>query len=143
MDLAVIMQTEPELFEDVLKYLRGEGFNPVALSNPVSGERYYPGSHPYSKTRPVVYITVPRDERAGVKMHLRKWQAAKMGQDEKVATGVRKNAFGTLIISVGLGLLLHVLLGDVGMAVTISAIVGVVVFLFGCASEKSSEDGDD
>ena len=76
MDMAVVMQTDIAMYEHVLKFLSAEGFHPVALSNPATGERFYPGTQTYVKVRPTIYIAVPRDERRGAQIHLRKWQAA-------------------------------------------------------------------
>ena len=141
MDLAVVMQTEPEVFEHVVDRLRAEGFSPVALSDPASGERYYPGSHPYARTRAVVYIAVPPDERAGVEIFLRKLQEGEAAESKKVAAAARKDAFGALIIAVGLGVLLYVSGRQIDTVVFMSAGVGTVVFLAGCIRRNLPEDG--
>jgi hypothetical protein len=141
MELAVVMQTEPEVFEDVLDRLRAEGYHPVALSDPASGERYYPGSHPYARTRAIVYIAVPPDERAAVEVFLRKLQEGEATESKKVAAAVRKDAFVAVMASVVLGVLLYMSGRQIDTVVFMSAGVGAMVFLAGCIRRNLPEDG--
>lgn len=140
MDLPIVMKTEPETYEHVLKRLRKEGFNPIALSDPASGERYYPGSHPYSKTRPIVYIAVPSDERAAVEIYLKKWQATETEQSRNVAANVRKDAFAAFIAAVVLGVLLFVSGRQIETVVFMSTGAGAIVFLAGCIRRNLPEE---
>ena len=141
MDLAIVMQTEPETYEHVLKRLREEGFDPTALSDPASGERYFPGSHPYARTRPIVYIAVPPDERAAVEVYLKKWQAAETEQSKNIPANVRKDAFAAFIIAVVLGVLLFLSGRQIDTVIFMSTGAGAMVFLAGCIRRNLPEDG--
>ena len=141
MDFAVVMQTEPEAVDDVLEHLRAEGFGAMALTDPASGELYYPGYHPHAKTIPIVYIAVPPDERTAVEVFLKEWEAVEIEQKKKVAANVRKDAFVAVMASVVLGVLLYVSGRQIDTVVFMSAGVGAMVFLAGCIRRNLPEDG--
>lgn len=143
MDMAVVMKTEIEIYEHVLKFLVKEGFHPVALSDPGTGERFYPGTQTYVKVRPTIYIAVPRDERRGAQQHLKKWQAAKAQEDFKISAEVRKNAFRALILTLGVGLIWYVITKDAYSTVMGATTVGTIAFLAGIIKSNSPGNGKD
>jgi len=92
MDMVVVYKANPESVQTVLGLLRKEGFNPATIENPSmpailggAGEGTY-----------LISITVPREEAAGAKSVLSKWDEARQSQVEQ-ATG---KLAGPLLLSV-------------------------------------------
>ncbi len=150
MDIAVVAQMWPETYEEVLGFLRAEGLNPVALSDPDSGAHYYPdsgahyypGSQAYHRIRPVVYIAVPRDERLQAERSLSKWRQTTMAANKRIAKGVRKDAFGAFVLAAGVGALLFVLGREIEVVIMWSAGIWTVIFLGGFIRRNLPEKGD-
>ena len=92
MDMVVVYKANPESLQTVLGLLRKEGFNPATMENPSmpailggAGEGTY-----------LISITVPREEAAGAKSVLSKWDQARQSEVEQ-ATG---KLAGPLLLSV-------------------------------------------
>lgn len=140
MDTAVVMETEIEVYEHVLKFLIAEGFHPVALSNPATGERFYPGTQTYVKVKPVIYIAVPRDERRDAQSHLRKWHAARAKEDIKISADTGKIAFASLILALGAGSVWYFITGDPFNTAMGATAVGTIAFIAGIILSNSVND---
>ena len=69
MDMVVVYKANPESLQTVLGLLRKDGFHPATLENPSSAPVRSGGTY-------LISITVPRDEVAGAKSVLRKWDNA-------------------------------------------------------------------
>ena len=92
MDMVVVYKANPESVQTVLGLLRKEGFNPATLENPSmpailggAGEGTY-----------LISITVPREDAAGAKSVLSKWDEARQSEVQQ-ATG---KLAGPLLFSV-------------------------------------------
>jgi hypothetical protein len=89
MDSVVIYKATPDSLQTVLGILRKEGFNPATLENPGVAPVRTGGTY-------LISITVPRDEVAGAKSVLRKWDQAQQSEIEKATSRLA----GPLIFSV-------------------------------------------
>ena len=89
MDMVVVYKANPESLQTVLGLLRKEGFNPATLENPGLAPVRSGGTY-------LISVTVPREEAAGAKSVLRKWDQAHESQ-VKQTTG---KLAGALIFSV-------------------------------------------
>jgi len=92
MDMVVVYKANPESVQTMLGLLRKEGFNPATLENPSmpailggAGEGTY-----------LISITVPREDAAGAKSVLSKWDEARQSEVQQ-ATG---KLAGPLLFSV-------------------------------------------
>ena len=79
MDMVIIYKANPESLQTVLGLLRKEGFNPATLENPGLAPVRSGGTY-------VISITVPRNEAAGAKSVLRKWDEARQSEIEKTTS---------------------------------------------------------
>ena len=89
MDSVVVYKANPESVQTVLGLLRKEGFNPTTLENPGLAPIRTGGTY-------LISITVPRDEVAGAKSILRKWDQTQQSEIEKATSKLA----GPLIFSV-------------------------------------------
>jgi hypothetical protein len=88
-DMVVVYKANPESVETMLGLLRKEGFNPEMLENINPASLRSGGSY-------LISITVPRDEAAGAKSVLKKWDDAQQSEVKKTTS----NLAGPLIFSV-------------------------------------------
>jgi len=89
MDSVVVYKANPESLQTVLGLLRKEGFSPAALENTNPAQVRSGGTY-------LISITVPRDEAAGAKSVLRKWDEARQSEIEKTT----KKLAGPFLFSV-------------------------------------------
>jgi hypothetical protein len=89
MDSVVVYKANPESLQTVLGILRKEGFNPATLENPGLAPIRTGGTY-------LISIAVPRDEVAGAKSVLRKWDDTQQSEIEKATNKLS----GPLIFSV-------------------------------------------
>jgi hypothetical protein len=89
MDVVVVYKANPESLQTLLGLLRKEGFNPATLENPSSVPVRSGGTY-------LISVTVPRDQAAGAKSILSKWDEARQSE-VKQTTG---KLAGALIFSV-------------------------------------------
>jgi len=89
MDMVVVYKANPESVQSVLGMLRKERFHPATLENPSSAPVRSGGTY-------LISVTVPRDEAAGAKSVLRKWDEARQSE-VKQTTG---KLAGPLLFSV-------------------------------------------
>jgi hypothetical protein len=89
MDVVVVYKANPESLQTVLGLLRKEGFNPATVENPSSTLVRSGGTY-------LISVTVPRDQAAGAKSVLRKWDEVRQAE-VKQTTG---KLAGALIFSV-------------------------------------------
>jgi hypothetical protein len=88
MDMIVVYKANPESLQAVLGLLRKEGFNPATLENPGLAPVRTGGTY-------LISVTVPRDEVAGAKSVLRKWDQTQHSEIEKTT----KKLAGPLLLS--------------------------------------------
>jgi len=88
MDMVVVYKANPESLQAVLGLLRKEGFNPATLENPGLAPVRTGGTY-------LISVTVPRDEVAGAKSILRKWDQTQHSEIEKTT----KKLAGPLLLS--------------------------------------------
>ena len=123
MDIVVVYKVNPESLQTVLGLLRKEGFNPATLENPSSGA-VLSGA---GKATYLISITVPRDEAAGAKSVLRKWDETRQSE-VKQTTG---KLAGPLLFSVMVVVVLAVIflfLGILWDNVPLLFVIWLVVF---------------
>ena len=89
MDVVVVYKANPESLQTVLGILRKKGFNPATLENPGLAPVRSGGTY-------LISVTVPREEAAGAKSVLSKWDQARQSE-VKQTTG---KLAGALIFSV-------------------------------------------
>jgi len=120
MDMVIVYKANPESVQTVLGLLRKEGFNPTTLENhglaPVrSGGTY------------LISVTVPRDEAAGAKSVLRKWDKTRQSEIETTT----KKLAGPLLFSVTVVAVLTIIflfLGILWDNVPLLFVIWLVVF---------------
>ena len=120
MDFVVVYKANPESVQTVLGLLRKEGFHPATLENPSSAPVRSGGTY-------LISITVPRDEAAGAKSVLRKWDEARQSEI-KQTTG---KLAGPLIFSVMVVAVLAIIFLFFGIllnAVPLLFVIWLVVF---------------
>ena len=79
MDNVVVYKANPESLQTVLGMLRKEGFNPATLENPGLAPVRTGGTY-------LISVTVPREEAAGAKSVMRKWDEARQLEIEKTTS---------------------------------------------------------
>jgi hypothetical protein len=89
MDVVVVYKANPESLQTVLGLLRKEGFNPATVESPSSTLVRSGGTY-------LISVTVPRDQAAGAKSVLRKWDEVRQAE-VKQTTG---KLVGPLLFSV-------------------------------------------
>jgi hypothetical protein len=120
MDMVVVYKANPESIQAVLVLLRKEGFNPATVENPGSTLVRSGGSY-------LISITVPRDEVAGAKSVLSKWDEARQSEI-KEATG---KLAGPLLLSamiIGVLTIIFLFLGILWDNVPLLFVIWLVVF---------------
>ena len=101
--MAVVYKTDGVSYEHLVAMLQAQGYDAVALSDPHSGALYFPGSHPYARTAPIVYIAVPGDQRTGAEIALKKYLHESAKRVSKIAgntprDAIKASACGLLVI---------------------------------------------
>ncbi|HUT44852.1 MAG TPA: hypothetical protein VMX36_01155 [Sedimentisphaerales bacterium] len=76
MDMVVVYKANPESVQTVLGLLRKEGFNPATMENP-SMPAILGGAEEGTY---LISITVPREDAAGAKSVLSKWDEARQSE---------------------------------------------------------------
>ena len=122
MEMVVVYKANFESLQTVLELLRKEGFNPTTLEDrglvPVrSGGTY------------LVSITVPRDEAAGAKSVLRKWDQANQTEIEQTTRKLAGPLQLSIMVVIGLTIIflfLGILLNNVPLLFVIWLVVFAV-----------------
>jgi hypothetical protein len=120
MDSVVVYKANPDSLQTVLGILRKEGFNPATLENPGLAPVRTGGTY-------LISITVPRDEVAGAKLVLRKWDQARQSEIEKATSKLA----GPLIFSVmviAVLIIIFLFLGILWDNVPLLFVIWLVVF---------------
>ena len=120
MDNVVVYKTNPESLQTVFGLLRKEGFNPATLENPGLAPVRSGGTY-------LISVTVPRDEAAGAKSVLRKWDEAQQSEIEKTTSKLT----GPLLFSVMVVIVLAIIflfLGILWDIVPLLFVIWLVVF---------------
>ena len=120
MDNVIVYKTNPESLQTVLGLLRKEGFNPATLENPGLAPVRSGGTY-------LISVIVPRDEAAGAKSVLRKWDQARQSEIEKTTSKLA----GPLLFSVMVVILLTIIflfLGILWDNVPLLFVIWLVVF---------------
>jgi len=123
MDMVVIYKANPESLQTVVGLLRKEGFHPATLENP-SSAAVLSGA---GKATYLISVTVPREESAGAKSVLRKWDEARQSEI-KQTTG---KLAGPLLFSVMVVAVLAVIFLFMGIlldAAPLLFVIWLVVF---------------
>ncbi len=120
MDMEVVYKANPESLQTVLGLLRKEGFNPATLEDPGlapvrSGATY------------LISITVPRDEAAGAKSVLSKWDEARQSE-AKQATGKLAGPLLFSVMVVAVLAIIFLFLGILLDAAPLLFVIWLVVF---------------
>ena len=120
MDFVVVYKVNPESLQTILGLLRKEGFNPATLENPSSAPVRSGGTY-------LISITVPRDQAAGAKSVLNKWDQARQSEIEKTTSKLA----GPLLFSVTVIVVLSIIflfLGILWDNVPLLFVIWLVVF---------------
>ena len=115
MDNVVVYKANPESLQTVLGLLRKEGFNPVMLENPGLAPVRSGGTY-------LISVTVPRDEAAGAKSVLRKWDEARQSEIDKTTSKLA----GPLLFSVMVVIVLAVIFLFMGILLDAAALLFVI-----------------
>lgn len=120
MDNVVVYKANSESLQTVLGLLRKEGFNPATLENPGLAPVRSGGSY-------LISVTVPKDEAAGAKSVLRKWDEARQLDIEKTTSKLA----GPLLFSVMVVIVLAIIflfLGILWDYVPLLFVIWLVIF---------------
>jgi hypothetical protein len=120
MDSVVVYKANPESLQTVLGILRKEGFNPATLENPGLAPVRTGGTY-------LISIAVPRDEVAGAKSVLRKWDDTRQSEIEKATSKLA----GPLIFSamvIAVLTIIFLFLGILWNNVPLLFVIWLVVF---------------
>ena len=120
MDMVIVYKANPESLQTVLGLLRKEGFNPATLENPGLAPVRSGGTY-------LISVTVPRDEAAGAKSVLRKWDEGQQSEIEKTTSKLA----GPLLFSVMVIIVLTIIflfLGILWDNVPLLFVIWLVVF---------------
>lgn len=123
MDNVVVYKANPESLQTVLGMLRKEGFNPATLENP-SSAAVLSGA---GKATYLISVTVPRDEAAGAKSVLRKWDEAQQSEVKQI-TGKLAGAFLFSVMVVAVLAIIFLFLGILWDNVPLLFVIWLVVF---------------
>lgn len=123
MDFVVVYKANPESLQTVLGILRKEGFNPTTLENP-SSAAVLSGA---GRATYLISITVPRDEAAGAKSVLRKWDEARQSE-VKETTGKLAGPFLFSVMVVAVLAIIFLFLGILWDNVPLLFVIWLVVF---------------
>jgi len=125
MDNVIVYKANPESLQTVLGMLRKEGFNPATLENPSSAPVRSGGTY-------LISITVPRDETAGAKSVLRKWDEARQSEI-KQTTG---KLAGPLLFSVMVVAVLAIIFLFMGILLDAAPLLFVIWLVVFAVSAK-------
>ena len=124
MDSVVVYKANPESLQVVLGFLRKEGFNPATVENPSmpailggAGEGTY-----------LISVTVPRDQAAGAKSVLSKWDQARQSE-VKETTNKLAGAFLFSVMVVAVLAIIFLFLGILWDNVPLLFVIWLVVFV--------------
>ncbi len=120
MNMVVVYKANPESVQTVLGLLRKEGFNPATLENPGLAPVRSGGTY-------LISVIVPRDEAAGAKSVLRKWDQARQSEIEKTTSKLA----GPFLFSVMIVIVLTIIflfLGILWDNVPLLFVIWLVVF---------------
>jgi len=120
MDMVIVYKANPESLQTVLGLLHKEGFNPATLENPGLAPVRSGGTY-------LISVTVPRDEAAGAKSVLRKWDEVRQSEIEKTTSKLA----GPLLFSVMVVIVLAIIflfLGILWDIVPLLFVIWLVVF---------------
>lgn len=92
MELIVVYKANPDSVSKVMRLLRENGFNPVALENPSSIALHA------SKGTYAIHIAVPREEVRGAKSVLRKWEESLEPGIEKITRKLGTQLFYSVLV---------------------------------------------
>ena len=123
MDVVVVYKANPESLQTVLGLLRKEGFNPATLENP-SSAAVLSGA---GKATYLISVTVPREEAAGAKSVLSKWDQARQSE-VKQTTGKLAGALLFSIMVVAVLAIIFLLMGILWNNVPLLFVIWLVVF---------------
>ena len=123
MDFVVVYKANPESLQTVLGILRKEGFNATTLENP-SSAAVLSGA---GKATYLISITVPREETAGAKSVLRKWDEARQSE-VKETTGKLAGPFLFSVMVVAVLTIIFLFLGILWDNVPLLFVIWLVVF---------------
>ena len=123
MDMVVVYKVNPESVQTVLGLLRKEGFNPATMENPSmpailggAGEGTY-----------LISVTVPREEAAGAKSVLSKWDQAQQSE-VKQTTGKLAGALIFSVMVVAVLAVIFLFLGTLWDNVPLLFVIWLVIF---------------
>ena len=120
MDMVVVYKANPESVQTVLGLLRKKGFNPTTMENP--------GSAPVrSGATYLISVTMPREEAAGAKSVLSKWDEARQAEVEQ-ATGKLAGPLLFSIMVVAVLTIIFLFMGILWDNVPLLFIIWLVVF---------------
>ncbi|OHB65533.1 MAG: hypothetical protein A2168_02405 [Planctomycetes bacterium RBG_13_50_24] len=118
--MVVVYKANPESVQTVLGLLRKEGFNPTTMENP--------GSAPVrSGATYLISVTMPREEAAGAKSVLSKWDEARQAEVEQ-ATGKLAGPLLFSIMVVAVLTIIFLFMGILWDNVPLLFIIWLVVF---------------
>ena len=123
MDIVVVYKANPESVQTVLGLLRKEGFNPTTLENS-SSAAVLSGA---GKATYLISVTVPRDEAAGAKSVLRKWDEARQ-LEVRQTTGKLAGPLLLSVMVVAVLAIIFLLLGILLDAAPLLFVIWLVVF---------------
>ena len=135
MNLVVVYKANPESCVRVIDSLREEGFNPVALENPRSNAFYVPHSSYRRGAKTTVYIAVPRDEKTGANLVLRKWDEARESNVQNLTKILWSQLFCSVLIIIPVAVIL-LLFGILEYTFPLLGLVWLGVFLLIANAEK-------
>ena len=120
MDSVVVYKANPESLQTVLGLLRKEGFNPATLENPGIAPVRSGGTY-------LISVTVPRDEAAGAKSVLRKWDQARQSEIKETTGKLAGPLLLSLMVVVVLAII-FLFLGILWDIVPLLFVIWLVVF---------------
>ena len=123
MDVVVVYKANPESLQTVLGLLRKEGFNPATLENP-SSAAVLSGA---GKATYLISVTVPREEAAGAKSVLSKWDEARQSEVQQMS-GKLAGALLFSIMVVAVLAIIFLLMGILWNNVPLLFVIWLVVF---------------
>ena len=92
-DLVVVYKTNYQAAQQVLKLLRKEGFNPIALEKPDSIALHV------AKNTYLTSIAVPRDQSRGAQSVLRNWEKEAEQNEKKITNTLATQFFTSILIT--------------------------------------------
>ena len=118
--MVVVYKVNFESLQTILGLLRKEGFNPATLENPGLAPVRSGGTY-------LISVTVPRDEAAGAKSVLRKWDQARLAEVEKTTGRLVGPLLFSVMVIIGLTII-FLFLGILSDNVPLLFVIWLVVF---------------